>query len=189
MDGCGVGAAPDSAAFGDCGTPNTLRHVWEAVGGFKTPALARLGLLAAAGIQSPPDDLIADYGRLRPLSLGGKDSVTGHWEMMGVTLTERFPTYPDGFPEPLITAFTNAIGRGILANRPASGTQVIEDFGAEHLANGKPIVYTSADSVFQIAAHEDVVPLDSLYTMCEIARELCRDKDAVQRVIARPFVG
>jgi len=189
MDGCGVGAASDSAAFGDYGTPNTLRHVWEAVGGFKTPTLARLGLLAAAGIEAPPDDLIADYGRLRPLSQGGKDSVTGHWEMMGVTLTERFPTYPDGFPKSLITAFTHAIGRGILANRPASGTQVIDEFGAEHMATGKPIVYTSADSVFQIAAHEDVVPLDSLYAMCETARELCRGKDAVQRVIARPFVG
>lgn len=189
MDGCGVGAAPDSAAFGDLGTPNTLRHVWEAVGGFQTPTLARLGLLAAAGIQAPPDDLMADYGRLQPLSHGGKDSVTGHWEMMGVTLNERFPTYPDGFPEPLITVFTKAIGRGILANRPGSGTQVIEEFGAEHIATGKPIVYTSADSVFQIAAHEDVVPLDSLYAMCETARELCTGRDAVQRVIARPFSG
>ncbi len=189
MDGCGAGAAPDSAAFGDSGMPNTLRHVWEAVGGFQAPTLARLGFLAAAGIQPPPDDLMADYGRLQPLSLGGKDSVTGHWEMMGVTLTDRFPTYPDGFPEPLVAAFTKAIGRGVLANRPASGTQVIEEFGAEHIATGKPIVYTSADSVFQIAAHEAIVPLDSLYAMCAVARELCEGKDAVQRVIARPFVG
>jgi phosphopentomutase len=184
-----VGAAPDSAAFGDSGTPDTLRHVWEAVGGFQAPTLARLGFLAAAGIQAPPDDLMADYGRLQPLSLGGKDSVTGHWEMMGVTLTDRFPTYPNGFPETLITALTEAIGRGVLANRPASGTQVIEEFGAEHIATGKPIVYTSADSVFQIAAHEDVIAVETLYSMCEIVRELCHGKDAVQRVIARPFTG
>ena len=119
----------------------------------------------------------------------GKDTTTGHWEMMGVVLDEPFPTYPDGFPPEVIDAFADAIGRGVLGNKPASGTEIIEELGAEHLATGKPIVYTSADSVFQIAAHEGVVPLEQLYAWCEQARALLKGEHAVGRVIARPFVG
>jgi phosphopentomutase len=123
------------------------------------------------------------------MSKGGKDSVTGHWEMMGITIDKPFPTYPQGFPKPLMQAFEARIGSTTLGNRPASGTVIVEELGAEHLRTSMPIVYTSADSVFQIACHEEVVPIDKLYDMCRIARELCVGEDAVQRVIARPFLG
>ena len=182
MDGCGAGAAPDAAAFGDTHGPSTLRHVYDAAP-FRTPTLARLGLLAAAGIPSEPGQ--GQWGRLRPMSQGGKDSVTGHWEMAGIRVAERFPTYPSGFPQGLVTEFERRIGVGVLGNRPASGTAILDELGAEHLRTGKPILYTSADSVFQVAAHEDVVPIDRLYEWCGIGREL----SSVQRVIARPFVG
>lgn len=129
------------------------------------------------------------YGRLKPLSKGGKDSVTGHWEMMGIVLDEAFPTYPNGFPIPLVKAFEREIGTQTIGNRPASGTQIIKDLGKLHVETGFPIIYTSADSVFQIACHEEVVPLEKLYGYCNLARRLCVPPDGVQRVIARPFVG
>lgn len=187
LDGCGAGATPDAAEFGDGHGPSTLRHVWEAVGGFDAPTLARVGFLAAGGIPVEPGPGAA-WGRLRPLSRG-KDSVTGHWEMMGITVTEPFPTYPDGFPIPLIKAFEDAIGTQTLGNRPASGTRILEDLGALHVDTGFPIVYTSADSVFQVAAHEDVIPVEQLHAWCDVARHLCQAPNNVQRVIARPFIG
>jgi len=185
LDGCGAGATPDAAAFGDPHGPATLRHVSEAVGGLDCPNLAACGFLAAAGY---PPAATAHFGRLRPLSMG-KDSVTGHWEMMGAVVTEPFPTYPDGFPPELIEAFVRAIGTEVLGNKPASGTAIIAELGEEHLRTGHPIVYTSGDSVFQIAAHEEIIPIERLYDMCETARELCVAPHNVQRVIARPFEG
>lgn len=187
MDGCGVGEAPDAAAFGDLDHPSTLRHVWEAAGGFEAPNLARAGLLAAAGIPGAPTT--GAWGRLQPLSKGGKDSVTGHWEMMGVVFDRPFPTYPDGFPADLVAEFERRIGRRVLGNRPASGTEIVAELGEEHMRTGRPILYTSADSVFQVACHEAVVPIDELYRICAVARELCQGEHAVQRVIARPFEG
>jgi phosphopentomutase len=188
LDGVGAGAAPDVEAFGDTDQPSTLKHVWDAVGGFHAPNLGACGFLAAGGIPVDPADG-AQFGRLRPLSQGGKDSVTGHWEMMGIVLDTRFPTYPDGFPIPLVKAFEREIETQTLGNRAASGTKIIEDLGELHMDTGFPIIYTSADSVFQIACHEAVVPIERLYEMCQIARRLCQAPDNVQRVIARPFDG
>lgn len=187
MDGCGAGEAPDAAAFGDLDHPATIRHVWEAVGGFDTPTLQAIGFLAACGIDAPAGDFSA-YGRLRELSMG-KDSVTGHWEMMGVITEKPFPTYPNGFPSDLVTEFEKRIGTKVIGNKPASGTAIIEELGSEHVATGYPILYTSADSVFQIAAHEGVVPIERLYEICRVARDLCVPPNDVQRVIARPFEG
>lgn len=187
LDGCGAGAAPDHADYGDGAGVNTLKNVWDAAGGFAAPHLGKLGFLAAAGIPVPADPS-AVYGRLRPVGKG-KDSVTGHWEMAGAPVHEAFPTYPHGFPDHLVKAFESEVGRSILGNKPASGTKILEELGAEHMATGSPILYTSADSVFQIAAHEDVIPVEELYRMCEIGRRLCQPPDGVQRVIARPFVG
>lgn len=184
MDGCGAGAAPDAADYGDRPTDATIHNVWSSVGGFHTPTLERIGFLSACGIGQAK----ADCGRLRPLGKG-KDSVTGHWEMMGATITEPFPTYPSGFPAELMRQFEARIGSPTLGNYPASGTAIIEALGAEHLRTGHPIVYTSADSVFQIATHEAIVPIKRLYGMCQIARELLVAPDNVQRVIARPFEG
>lgn len=185
LDGCGAGAAPDAAEFGDPDGPSTLLHVWQHVGGFSAPHLARTGYLAAAGIGEAPG---ARYGRLQELSQG-KDSVTGHWEMMGAVTEQPFPTYPDGFPIPLIKRFESEIGTQTLGNRAASGTQIIADLGPFHQEVGFPIVYTSADSVFQIAAHEETVPIETLYEWCLVARRLLVEPDNVQRVIARPFLG
>ncbi|HWD40764.1 MAG TPA: phosphopentomutase [Fimbriimonas sp.] len=194
MDGCGAGEAPDSAEFGDGDHPATLKHVWETAGGFKAPTLEACGLLAACGIDRPASSTVGvnlgvRWGRIRELSKGGKDSVTGHWEMAGIVTDQPFPTYPQGFPLDLIQEFERQIGRKTLGNRPASGTQIIAELGAEHVATGSPIVYTSADSVFQIACHEEVVPLPELYDICRTARKLLVAPNAVQRVIARPFVG
>ncbi len=190
LDGCGAGEAPDAPEFGDHDHPDTLRHIRDAVGEIDAPHLAALGYLASAGY--PAAERLADrcvcYGRLRPLSMG-KDSVTGHWEMMGVLVERPFPTYPSGFPIPLVKEFESAIGRQTLANRAASGTQIIADLGQQHVDTGFPILYTSADSVFQLAAHEEVVPIETLYEWCRIARALCVKPNDVQRVIARPFVG
>lgn len=185
LDGCGAGEAPDAAKFGDLDHPSTLQHVWNHVGGFSAPNLEHVGFLAAAGIGSAPE---GRFGRLRELSQG-KDSVTGHWEMMGIVTTEPFPTYPDGFPISLVKAFEAEIGTQTLANCAASGTEIIDRLGELHLDTGFPIVYTSADSVFQIACHEDVVPVEKLYDYCKIARRLCVKPNNVQRVIARPFEG
>jgi phosphopentomutase len=197
LDGVGAGAAPDAGAFGDPNEPSTLRHVWDAVEGFQAPLLAKLGFLSAGGIRDeellaqglPVPQADAAWGRLKPLSKGGKDSVTGHWEMMGALVAEPFPTYPQGFPIPLVKAFEDRIGTQTLGNRAASGTQIIQDLGPLHVDTGFPILYTSADSVFQIACHEDVVPIEKLYQWCRVAREICVLPNNVQRVIARPFLG
>ncbi len=171
--------------FGDHEGPSTIKHVWDHVGGFSAPALESVGFLAACGVGSASR---ARYGRLRELSKG-KDSVTGHWEMMGVVTERAFPTYLSGFPPSLVRAFEKKIGRQTIGNIAASGTAIIEDLGPLHEETGMPIVYTSADSVFQIACHEDVVPVEELYKMCRTAREMLVEPDNVQRVIARPFVG
>ncbi|MDW8322333.1 MAG: phosphopentomutase, partial [Armatimonadota bacterium] len=159
MDGCGVGAAPDAARYGDFGDnePNTLGHLADAVGGLHLPNLQRLGLgniLPLRGVP-PAQKPLAAFGRMQERSVG-KDTVTGHWEMMGVITEQPFPTYPQGFPAEVVEPFQRAIGTKILGNYPASGTEIIKQLGEEHLRTGYPIVYTSADSVFQIAAHEEV---------------------------------
>jgi phosphopentomutase len=188
-DSLGVGEAPDAAAYGDQGA-DTVGHAAAAVGGLELPTLGSWGfgrLTEIAGVAAV-DPAAAVVGRMAERS-AGKDTTTGHWEMMGVVLDQPFPTYPDGFPPEVIDAFSEAIGRGVLGNKPASGTEIIEELGAEHLETGRPIVYTSADSVFQIATHKRVVPLDQLYAWCQRARALLTGEHAVGRVIARPFDG
>ncbi len=186
LDGCGAGELPDAAAYGDEGSA-TLRHVLERTGA-RVPHLARLGLGEILGLPLGEPRQDATYGRLLNRS-AGKDTTTGHWAMMGVILERPFPTYPHGFPTEIIKPFEAAIGRPVLANRPASGTAIINELGDLHVATGRPIVYTSADSVFQIACHEDVVPVAELYRWCAIAREILTGPHAVGRVIARPFSG
>jgi phosphopentomutase len=188
-DSLGVGEAPDAGDYGDEGA-DTAGHAAAAVGGLELPTLGSWGLgrlTRIAGVE-PVDPAGAVVARLAERS-AGKDTTTGHWEMMGVVLDQPFPTYPDGFPPEVIDAFSQAIGRGVLGNKPASGTEIIKELGPEHLETGKPIVYTSADSVFQIATHKRVVPLDELYAWCERARGLLQGEHAVGRVIARPFDG
>ena len=187
-DGLGVGAAPDAERFGDTGT-NTLAHVLRD-GGAHLPNLTSLGLLHTLydAAPAPLPEPRGAFGRMAEGS-PGKDTTTGHWEMMGVSLDTAFPLFPDGFPPEVIGPFERATGRKALWNRPASGTEIIERFGAEHLATGNPIVYTSGDSVFQIAAHEEVVPIDLLYRWCEEARAILVGPYRVGRVIARPFLG
>ena len=188
LDSCGIGALPDAAAFGD-NDPHTLRRV-SASAQFSAKTLCSLGLGLVEGVEFLPktDAPRGAYGRLAERS-GGKDTTIGHWEIAGVVSKTPLPTYPNGFPEALLAEFSRRIGRGWLCNRPYSGTDVIRDYGDEHRASGKVIVYTSADSVFQIAAHTDVVPLEELYDICRVARELLVGEHAVGRVIARPFVG
>jgi phosphopentomutase len=188
-DSLGVGEAPDAADYGDQGA-DTVGHAAGAVGGLRLPTLGSWGFGRLTGIAGvdPVDPAAAVVGRMAERS-AGKDTTTGHWEMMGVVLDHPFPTYPDGFPPEVIDAFSQAIGRGVLGNKPASGTEIIKELGTEHLETGKPIVYTSADSVFQIATHKRVVPLDQLYRWCEQARALLKGEHAVGRVIARPFDG
>lgn len=190
IDGCGVGAMPDAAAYGETDPQSaTLPHVAEAVGGLRMPTLERLGLGNIVPIRGvAPVESFGSWGRMAEAS-AGKDSVTGHWEIMGVVTETPFPTYPQGFPADVIAAFEARIGRGTMGNVAASGTEILTRLGTEHTATGKPIVYTSADSVFQVAAHEEVVPLDMLYAMCATAREMLTAPHNVQRVIARPFVG
>jgi phosphopentomutase len=189
LDSVGVGDAPDADIFGDVGSA-TLPHIAEAVGGIALPNLERLGLGHVAPIRgvAPVGSPAGGYGRMTEVS-AGKDTTTGHWEISGVILEKPFPTYPDGFPDDVIEAFEKASGREVLGNVAASGTEIIERLGAEHVRTGKPIVYTSADSVFQIAAHVDVIPLEELYKMCEQARAIMRGDHEVGRVIARPFAG
>lgn len=189
LDSVGIGGAPDAAEFGDVGSA-TLPHVASAVGGLALPHLAALGLGNLAEIEGvPPTDAAGGaFGILTERS-AGKDTTTGHWELMGIVLDDPFPTYPEGFPGDIVTEFERRIGRGILGNKAASGTEIIEELGAEHVRTGRPIVYTSADSVFQIAAHEEVVPLEELYDMCRVARGILSGPHEVGRVIARPFVG
>lgn len=188
LDSVGIGELPDAYAYGDTGS-NTLGNIARAVP-LNIPTLAALGLprvVPLPGVRVPAAPLAA-FGRMAERS-AGKDSVTGHWELMGLVVDTPFPTFPNGFPPDLIDRFARRIGRGILGNVVASGTEVIERFGAEHLRSGEPIVYTSADSVFQIAAHEAVVPVPLLYEWCEIAYSLAVDGLGLGRVIARPFVG
>ena len=189
LDGVGVGALPDAADYGDAGS-DTLAHTAEAVGGLSLPNLASLGLGNLHAIEGVPSVArpAAGHGRMVEVSKG-KDSTTGHWELMGVRTERPYPTYPDGFPPDLIEAFTAATGYGVLGNKAASGTQIIQELGDEHVATGKLIVYTSADSVFQIAAHEEVVPLEELYRVCETTRALLEPPHEMSRVIARPFLG
>lgn len=189
LDSVGVGEALDCQLYGDEGC-NTLKNTAEAVGGLNIPNLQRLGLgniLEVKGLV-PVGDPQAAYGRMMERS-PGKDTTTGHWEMMGLILEQAFPTYPDGFPPEVIHKFESLIGCKTLGNKVASGTIIIEELGAEHMQTGYPIVYTSADSVFQIAAHEEIIPLERLYEMCRTAREMLTGEHAVGRVIARPFIG
>ncbi|HEU4680754.1 MAG TPA: phosphopentomutase [Gemmatimonadales bacterium] len=189
LDGVGLGPAHDSEAYGDRGS-NTLGNVARAVGGLSLPRLEELGLGHCGtieGVAAAPSPRAAQ-GLCEPAS-PGKDSTTGHWEICGLILEAPFPTYPRGFPKELLDAFTRSTSRGVLGNKAASGTAVLDEYGEEHRSTGSWIVYTSADSVFQVAAHEDVVPLAELYAACETARELCQGEYGVSRVIARPFVG
>jgi len=189
IDACGAGALPDAAEYGDPPDANTIAHVAEAVGGLELPTLQRLGLgsiVPVAGVA--PAEAPALHGRLRPLG-PGKDSTTGHWELMGVVVDAPLPTYPDGFPADLVARLEHATGMRFCANRPADGIAIIEELGAHHLETGEVILYTSADSVLQLAAHEDRVPEAELHAACEAAREVMRGEHAVGRVIARPFTG
>jgi phosphopentomutase len=189
LDAVGAGALPDAAEFGDEGS-NTLANVARAVGGLDLPTLEALGLGNVEPLEgcAPQPGAPAVAGRLLERSKG-KDTTTGHWELMGVVTPHAMPTYPLGFPDDVIDPFMNRTGRGVLGNRPASGTEIIQELGEEHQKTGKWIVYTSADSVFQIAAHEDTIPLEELYDGCRVAREILTGKHAVGRVIARPFTG
>ena len=189
LDGLGIGPCPDQAAYGDAGS-DTLGNLARAVGGLRLPNLQRLGLGGCRSILglTPKDRPAAAYGVALPAS-AGKDSTTGHWEICGVLLAKPFRTYPHGFPRELLDEFARRTGRGWLGNKAASGTAIIEELGAEHQRTGKWIVYTSADSVFQVAAHEQTVPLDELYRACGAARDMLIGEHAVSRVIARPFAG
>lgn len=189
LDSAGIGSLPDADKYGDVGS-NTLGNCSRAVGGLNLPHLGKMGLGLLTDIAGVPpvDHPEACYGKMAERS-PGKDTTTGHWEMSGIILDRPFPLYPHGFPPEIIEPFKKQIGRDILGNKAASGTAIIEELGPTHLQTAKPIVYTSADSVFQIAAHEEVIPLEELYRMCSIARELLTGKHAVGRVIARPFVG
>jgi phosphopentomutase len=189
LDGVGAGELPDAAAYGDAGS-HTLLHTAQAVGGLRVPVLQALGLGNLVPMPGVPraDLPLGSWGLMQEAS-PGKDSITGHWEMMGVVLDRPFPTYPQGFPEDLVRRFEQAIGRRVLGNVPASGTEIIQRLGEAHLQTGYPILYTSADSVFQLAAHERIVPTEQLYEMCRVARAMLRGEHAVGRVIARPFTG
>lgn len=188
LDSVGIGELPDAADYGDMGS-NTLQNIAMAVGGLNLPALGGLGLgniIHISGISPIPSK--GCFGKMKETSIG-KDTTIGHWEIAGIISQKPFPVYPQGFPQDVIKAFTMAIGREILGNKPASGTQIIQELGEEHIRTGLPIIYTSADSVFQIAAHEEIIPLAELYHICEIARELLVGQHQVARVIARPFIG
>ena len=196
MDSFGVGELPDAAAFGDYDV-NTIRSCMQSAK-FKADNLAKLGLFSIEGVRELP--YVQEYLKTHSLSVEGacarlmeaskgKDTTTGHWEIAGLPCAKPFPTYPDGFPEDVLDAFRKRTGRGVLCNLPYSGTKVIADYGDEHIKTGDLIVYTSADSVFQIAAHEDLVPCEQLYEYCRIARDILQGEHGVGRVIARPFVG
>lgn len=188
MDSVGIGHAPDAAKFNDEGS-NTLGHIEATAGLIHCPTLRSLGLANIADIKTDEAPVMGAYGKMEEVSTG-KDTTSGHWEMMGHPVTVPFPTFYDGFPKELMDTFTKETGYGYLGNEVASGTEIIERLGVEHMKTGKPIVYTSADSVFQIAAHEDVIPLEDLYRMCEITRnKVCVGDYYVGRIIARPFVG
>lgn len=189
LDGVGAGEAPDAADYGDVGS-NSLSNTDQAVGGLNLPNMGEIGLGYVTPMSGVPPAINPGgaFGRMRPIS-AGKDTISGHWEMMGVILRKPLPTYPHGFPIELIKDFERRIGRGTLGNKPMSGTEIIKELGMAHIRTGKPIVYTSADSVFQIAAHEDVIPIAEQYRLCLIAREMLNGEHGVGRVIARPFIG
>ncbi|WP_144493461.1 phosphopentomutase [Bacillus pumilus] len=190
MDSVGIGEAPDAAEFNDVGA-DTLGHIAEKMNGLHMPNMAKLGLSHIKEIKGIPADEkpLAYYGKMQEAS-NGKDTMTGHWEIMGLYIDTPFRVFPDGFPDELLNELKEKTGRGIIGNKPASGTEILDELGEEHMKTGDLIVYTSADSVLQIAAHEEVVPLEELYRICEIARELTLDeKYMVGRIIARPFVG
>lgn len=189
LDSVGIGALPDAAAYGDAGA-NTLQHIAQQIPNFRLPRMEQLGLGNIEGVDCLPKVAYAQgaYGRAKECS-AGKDTTVGHWEIAGLISPAPLPTYPNGFPRALIAAFEQAIGCATLGNKPASGTAILDELGGVHLQTGYPIVYTSADSVFQIAAHEAVVPLEQLYRYCRIAREILQGEHAVGRVIARPFIG
>jgi len=189
LDGVGAGANPDAHAYGDDGA-SSLEHCALAIGGLALPNLGSIGIGNITPILGTPPDPHARgaYGRMAEVG-AGKDSTTGHWEITGVVLQKPLPTYPHGFPADLVVAFEHAIGRKVIGNKPASGTEIIKELGEEHMHTGYPILYTSADSVFQVAAHQDIIPLAELYHMCEIARAMLTGENAVGRVIARPFIG
>lgn len=192
LDSVGIGAQPDAGLYGDEGS-NTLGHICQQLKDhpwFSLANMERLGLGHIDGVDylDKNQEPVGAFGRLMELSKG-KDTTTGHWEIAGIIMDRAFPVYPNGFPPEIMQAFEKAIGRKTLGNYPASGTQIIDDLGPEHMKTGYPIVYTSADSVFQIAAHEEVIPLETLYEMCEKARRILTGEHAVGRVIARPFVG
>jgi len=190
LDSVGIGEAPDAANFGDVGS-HTLGHIAEKMNGLTMPQMESFGLANIEPLQGmqATDKPKAYYGKMQEASVG-KDTMTGHWEIMGLNIDKPFKVYPEGFPAELIAELEKRTGRKVLCNKPASGTQVIEDFGKEHMETGAIIVYTSADPVLQIAAHEEIIPLEELYKICEIARELTLQPEyLVGRVIARPFVG
>lgn len=188
LDSVGIGEMPDAAAFGDAGS-NTLKSCFRSEA-FSLPNLKKLGLFNIDGVDfgEKADSPQASFARLSERS-NGKDTTVGHWEMAGVISENPLPVFPEGFPADFLEAFSKEAGRGVLCNKPYSGTKVLEDYGEEHLKTGKLIVYTSADSVFQIAAHEDLVSVPELYKICETARAMLKDELAVGRVIARPFIG
>jgi phosphopentomutase len=189
LDGVGAGANPDAQAYGDEGA-NSLEHCAQAVGGLELPHMGSLGLGNITPILGTPprEDTTGAYGRMKATA-AGKDSVAGHWELMGAVLQKPLPTYPHGFPADIMQTFEQAIGKKTIGNKAASGTEIIKELGAEHMHTGYPIIYTSADSVFQVAAHQDIIPLTELYRICQIARDMLTGEHAVGRVIARPFIG
>jgi phosphopentomutase len=189
LDGVGVGELPDAGRYGDEGS-DTLGNLSRAVGGLNLPNLEKLGLACIHPVEGlkAAESPQAAFGKMAEKS-PGKDSTTGHWELGGLILNQPFPTYPNGFPDEIICEFTSASGYGVIGNYPASGTEIIKELGEEHIWSRKLIVYTSADSVFQIAAHEKIVPVDELYRICQIARDLLTGEHGVARVIARPFTG
>ena len=189
LDSLGVGAMPDSLAFGDDPGSDTLGNI-SRLRPMRLPNLSRLGLANIKPLANlePAAEPLGDYGRCT-LASPGKDTTTGHWEMVGIHLEKPFPLFPHGFPPEIITEFEDRIGRRSIGNKAASGTEIIKELGEEHVRTGSPIVYTSADSVFQVAAHEDVIPLWELYKICDTARAILRGPYEVGRVIARPFIG
>ena len=189
LDSVGVGELPDAPDYGDTGS-NTLGNIVKSSGGIRLPNMTNMGLGKIDGIDylPVPGDISGSYGRMAEVSKG-KDTITGHWEIAGIQLEYPFPTYPNGFSREILEKFEQLSGRGILGNCVASGTEIIKEYGEEHMRTGKLIVYTSADSVFQIAAHEEIVPLEELYRICRIARDMLQGENMVGRVIARPFTG
>ncbi len=189
LDGVGAGELPDAGEYGDAGS-NSLGNTARTLGGLNLPNMGEMGLGNLTDILGVParKETEGAFGKCNEISKG-KDSVTGHWELMGIEVKRPFPTYPNGFPQEVLDDFKHLTGYEVLGNKPASGTEIIKELGEEHIHSGKPIVYTSADSVFQIAAHEDIIPIAELFRICEIARNMLQGEHAVGRVIARPFIG